>query len=153
MKSNQRKFKIIIGMLLFMGFFFIQNLGYLSNANSGNYEQTMINSDLRTSGTYENITIDNLPGSSNNWAWAENQVWCSGSGTLLDPYIIEGHIFNMSRSIDGLKIYNSHNKYFIVRNCTFKWNELTNSIPMMGIYLLNTTHGRIEDNLIYHLGY
>jgi parallel beta-helix repeat protein len=113
----------------------------------------MIIDDLKTSGTYKNITIDNLPGSSNNWAWAENQVWCSGSGTLLDPYIIEGHILNMSRSIDGVKISNSHNKYFIIRNCTFKWNELTNSILMTGIYLLNTTHGSIRDNLIYHLGY
>ena len=153
MKSNQRNFSIIIGMLLIMGFFFIQNLGYINNANSGSDEQTMIISDLRTSGTYENITIDNLPSSSNNWAWAENQVWCSGSGTLLDPYIIEGYILNMSMSIDGLKISNSHNKHFIIRNCTFKWNELTNSILMTGIYLLNTTHGLIEDNLIYHLGY
>jgi len=147
MKSKQQKFYIILGLMLIIGLFSLHNIGYLGIANSDSYD------DLKTSGTYKNITIDNLPGSLNNWTWAENQVWCSGSGTLLDPYIIEGHILNMSMSIDGLKISNSHNKHFIIRNCTFKWNELTNSILMTGIYLLNTTHGLIEDNLIYHLGY
>ncbi len=153
MKSNQQKFCLILGLMLIIALFSLHNVDYISNANSDSYDQNMIVDDLKTSGTYKNITIDNLPGSSNNWAWAESQVWCSGSGTLLDPYIIEGHILNMSMSIDGLKISNSHNKHFIIRSCTFKWNELTNSIPMTGIYLLNTTHGRIEDNLIYHLGY
>jgi parallel beta-helix repeat protein len=153
MKSKQQKSRIILGLMLIIGLFSLHNIGYLDDENFEHYNQNMIIDDLNTSGTYKNITIDNLPGSSNNWVWAESQIWCSGSGTLLDPYIIEGHILNMSMSIDGLKISNSHNKHFIIRHCTFKWNELTNSIPMTGIYLLNTTHGRIEDNLIYHLGY
>jgi len=153
MKSNQKKFSIILGLMLIIGLFNLHNIGYLGNANTDNYNQNMSFDKLETSGTYKNITIDDLPGSSNNWAWAENQVWCSGSGTLLDPYIIEGHILNMSRSIDGVKISNSHNKHFMIRNCTFKWDGITNSILMTGIYLLNTTDGLIEDNLIYHLGY
>ncbi|MHA2038269.1 MAG: right-handed parallel beta-helix repeat-containing protein [Promethearchaeota archaeon] len=153
MKSNQQKSLIFLGLMLIIGLFSLHNIGYLGNANSESYDQNMIIGDLKTSGTYQNITIDNLPGSSNNWAWAEKQVWCSGSGTLLDPYIIEGHILNMSVSNDGLKISNSHNKHFVIRNCTFKWNGVTNSIPMTGIYLLNTTDGLIIDNLVYHLGY
>ena len=153
MKSNRKKSNITLGLMLIIGLSSLHNIGNLENANTGRYEQNMILDDLKTSGTYLNITIDDLPGNANNWAWAENQVWCSGSGTLLDPYIIEGHILNMSRSIDGLRIYNSHNKHFIIRNCTFKWDGVTNSILMTGITLLNTTHGRIEDNLIYHLGY
>jgi parallel beta-helix repeat protein len=153
MKSNQQKSLIILGLMLIVGFFGLNNIGYLGNASSDSYDQNMIIGDLKTSGTYKNITIDNLPGSSNNWAWAEKQVWCSGSGTLMDPYIIEGYILNMSMSIDGLKISNSHNKHFVIRNCTFKWNGVTNSIPMTGIDLFNTTDGLIIDNLIYHLGY
>ena len=108
---------------------------------------------LKVSGIYTNLTIDGLPGSLNNWAWAESQVWCSGSGSLLDPYIIEVQLLNMSMLADGLKISNSHDKHFVVRNCTFTWDGVTNSILMTGIHLLNTTHGLIEDNLIYHLGY
>ncbi|MFX0012905.1 MAG: hypothetical protein ACFE9R_21525, partial [Candidatus Hermodarchaeota archaeon] len=96
----------------------------------------------KTSGVYNSIIIDDLLISNTttkgNWAWAETQEWCSGSGTLLDPYIIESNIWNMSLRIDGLKINNSHNKHFIIRNCTFKWNELTNTIVMTGIHLRNT---------------
>ena len=134
----------------------------LIGLNTGLYQQNSIATDkefdnIKTSGVFPGILINDLLISNTttegNWSWAVNQPWCRGSGTLLDPYIIEDQIWNMSMAIDGLKIYNSHNKYFLIENCTFKWNELTNSIPLTGIHLSNTTHGQLTDNLAYHLGY
>ncbi|MHA2101442.1 MAG: right-handed parallel beta-helix repeat-containing protein, partial [Candidatus Kariarchaeaceae archaeon] len=157
MKSKNRKtvFLLVIGLV----FPLILNHNL---KNSFEFKSIQFNEEngikgLKTSGVYTGIVIDDLLRSNTtttgNWSWAVKQPWCEGSGTLLDPYIIEGHTWNMSLTIDGLKINNSHNKHFTVKNCTFKWNELTNTIPMTGIHLLNTTHGLITGNLIYHLGY
>lgn len=53
-----------------------------------------------------------------NWTWAENQPWCTGFGTLISPYTIEG----ISRDGKGngfcISVQNSH-VYFEVRDCNF----------------------------------
>jgi len=145
MKPNQRKFiTSIIALMFIVGFFFIQNSGYLSNTNSNIYVQPKI----RTSGTYENITIDNLPGSWNNWTWAENQVWCSGLGTLENPYIIQDHTLGIDSLADGIKISNSNNISFIIKNCTFFWDGSISIGSEKAITLDNTTNGLVSDNNI-----
>ena len=52
----------------------------------------------------------------NNWTWAESQPWCSGSGTLNEPYIIEDLTISGLGLTDGIEILNS-DVYFIIRNC------------------------------------
>ena len=41
----------------------------------------------------KDLVIDNGTGT-NNWAWAETQDWCSGSGTVEDPYTISDYFID-----------------------------------------------------------
>jgi hypothetical protein len=65
-------------LLLIVGYFLSYEGGYLSYSKPEIYIETEKDFEIRTSMTYENITIDNFPGSWNNWEWAESQIWCSG---------------------------------------------------------------------------
>ncbi|TFG13059.1 MAG: hypothetical protein EU531_10050 [Promethearchaeota archaeon] len=90
------------------------------------------------------ITINDFPGSLTNWTWAKDQGYCTGSGTLGDPYVISNLFFNTSTLNDNsLSIRNSL-KHFIIRNCEFKghWDYA-------GIQLYNTSFGRITANMMY----
>lgn len=108
--------------------------------------------DIKFSGIYTNITIDDSPGSPNNWDWAKTQPWCSGSGIITDPYVIQGHTLKIYRLADGIRIINSNSSYFTIRNCnlTFDTSKL-NGVLMTGIFLSNTTKGQIINNTIYDL--
>ncbi len=114
-------------------------------------ETRIINYNLKLSATYNNITIDDLPGSFNNWDWAKQQDWCSGSGTISDPYMIESHTLLVKGIADGIKITNSHDKYFIIRNCTAVWDGFMSLGFETGITLINTTNGQIINNTVYNL--
>jgi len=61
------------------------------------------------------IIIDNS--ASNNWDWAITRTWCSGSGTLNDPYVIEDLIIDGLNLSSCITIQNS-DVYFIIENCT-----------------------------------
>jgi len=102
------------------------------------YDNTL---NLKTSTTFNiTISINDLPGSLNNWTWAKAQGYCTGSGTTGDPYLINNHLF---KSTFGycLEIFHSR-KHFRVLNCDFMI-----SIGLVGaIFLFNTTNGLIEDN-------
>jgi len=124
-----------------------------SSFNQSYYELEEHNSILRFSGMYTDITIDDSPGSLNNWAWAKTQPWCSGSGTILEPYLIEDHNIKMYLLLHGIRIINSHSSYFTIRDCNITWDtSQTNTLLMTGIFLSNTTNGQIINNTIYHLG-
>ena len=64
---------------------------------------------------FYDIEINDLPRSINNWNWAANQLWCTGSGKIIDPYMIDGHIFEYSSGITGncISVINSK-KYFVI---------------------------------------
>ncbi|MFX1567356.1 MAG: NosD domain-containing protein [Promethearchaeota archaeon] len=148
MKLNLRKMKIvIIELILIMAIcFMIVPIGYFEAKIS---IQTEIGTNIKISGTYENITIDNLPGSWNNWEWAENQEWCTGLGTLQNPYIIQGHTLGIDSIFDGIDIQNSEDIYFIIENCTFFWDGFISIGFESAISLVNVTNGLINDNLIH----
>ncbi len=156
LKKNKRKKGILLlltVLYILIASFFVS--GFLIDSNrsfhKGKIEFESKNGDLKSAGVYTNITIDDRPGSPNNWAWAKTQPWSSGSGTLLDPYIIENQILNMSISTHGLYITNSTSSYFVIRNNTIQWNQLTNTYKMTGIFLSNTTKGQIVNNTIYDI--
>lgn len=79
------------------------------------------------------------------WATAAAQDWCSGQGTLVNPYIIENVTINGQATAFCIKIQDS-TKYFIIRNCTlynctvFYWSG--------AIELQNTRNGKIISNNI-----
>ena len=138
-QSNNKKIKIISGLILlitlnFNAFSFIQPP---MNESSSNLLE------LKSSGVFYDIVIDDLPGSLTNWSWAETQPWFGGGyGTSGDPYIIEDHTFEFSTgSGDCFNILNSR-KDFIINNCTFKNSGGTDE----GLYLFNTTNGQITNN-------
>ena len=156
LKNNKRKKGILLlltVLYILIASFFVS--GFLIDSNrsfrKGKIEFESKNSKLKSAGTYTNITIDDRPGSPNNWAWAKAQSLVTGSGTLLDPYIIEGHVLNMSSGTIGLHITNSTFSYFIIRNNIIQWNQLTNILDMTGIFLSNITKGKIVSNTIYNI--
>lgn len=144
-KKKQSKTLILtyIGAFLFL-LLFASNMGDLLN-NSKNisskevitYEDNLKN--LKNSGywTLPNITIDDL--NFNNWAWAATKDWCSGTGILGDPYIIEN--VTIKNSSEGIFIRDSI-KYFVVRNVTVY------NITISGIRLNNVTNSVFFDNNI-----
>lgn len=149
MNNCLRKLSIIFIMCIFiLGYFFSYNLGYLSNSKTNIYTESEKKIDIKSSGTYENITINDLPGSWNNWDWAKTQVWCSGSGTSEDPYIIQSQTLTVNGLDDGIIIRNSHSKYFIIENCTFQWEGSSKIGMENAIFLSNTTMGQILKNHI-----
>ncbi|MFW9947684.1 MAG: nitrous oxide reductase family maturation protein NosD [Candidatus Odinarchaeota archaeon] len=102
----------------------------------------LVDDPLRIS---DNVYIDDLD-PDNNWVHALNQGWCTGSGTWIDPYVIENLIINVYNSPTGSGIYinNSKSSYFIIENC-----RIFN--PGIGtkdaaIKLVNTNNGALINN-------
>ncbi|GAG99405.1 unnamed protein product, partial [marine sediment metagenome] len=91
------------------------------------------------------FVIDDDGNGNFTWAEASNQIWCTGSGTFDDPYIIEKIVIYGDWSTNGLEIRNS-NKYFEIKNCTIK--DSGNSYNMGCIVLTNVMNGAIINNYL-----
>ena len=75
-----------------------------------------------------------------NWTWAKSQPWCSGTGTSVDPYILENlKISGFGIESYGIDIRNS-NVSFIIQEC------LIYNADDAGIYLDNVNNSRIINN-------
>jgi parallel beta-helix repeat protein len=88
------------------------------------------------------ITIDPLSANPNeHWSWyANNKGWCSGSGSIATPYIIDSLSVDVSGSGDCLLIKNTNGIYFEIRNSFFKNCQ---SGTYAGIQLQNSDGGII----------
>ncbi len=53
----------------------------------------------------------------NNWTWAKDQGYCTGTGSSGSPYLIANNTFNVNGGT-ALTIVDSHNDYFKIENCT-----------------------------------
>jgi parallel beta-helix repeat protein len=80
----------------------------------------------------------------NNWAWAKTQPWCTGSGTALDPYLIKGVIINGGGTADCIKIWNTKFHTVKILDC-----YLYNGIK--GINLYDCINIEISNNVIYDM--
>ncbi len=148
MISSRQKFRIIsVTLVIIIGFSLFLNLGYINFTNTNMHIDDQKLPHFKTSGTYENITIDAL--SWNNWTWAEGQEWCSGQGTLPNPYIIEGHTLGVDTINDGIKVSNSDDVYFTIRNCTVFWDGFIATGMETGISVTNSTKGTIVNNTVH----
>ena len=128
-------------VILFFSLFFIisTNLSSLYNfLDFSGYSVNLTDKSYLKIASYWNLTgsniyIDDL-NPSYNWAYTEsNYDWCSGSGTLNNPYIIENVTINGQGSGTGIRILNSE-KYFKIKNCTI-FNSTT------GILLSSVING------------
>ncbi len=146
-KLKNRKFKIILGLILVitLNFPFIPSiLNPLSKSNNNEL------GNIKSSGVYYDIDINDLPGSLNNWSWAVTQPWFKGgSGTVGDPYRIEDETFMYSSGVgECIRILNSR-RHFIIRNCTI----INSDSNYAGVHLNNVTNGQILNNTIIDNGY
>jgi len=135
--------------------------GYPSNALGYNYFYTCYWSMLPV--PFSVLIDDSIP--EYNWSKTANENdWCSGSGTWGDPYIIEDLEIDVEGSSNGIEIRNS-NVFFKIRNCTIyngseyglKLYNVNNSIldniscydnPSGGISLEYSNNHTISKNII-----
>ena len=93
------------------------------------------------------IHIEAITGSGLAYTWSEAilEPWCSGNGTLLDPYVLENITIDAGGTETALTVENSNGLYFTIRNCTLK-NAGTNLMGNSGIKLVSSSNGTIENN-------
>ncbi|MHA1520567.1 MAG: NosD domain-containing protein [Promethearchaeota archaeon] len=100
------------------------------------------------------IIIDNDGGGDYTWtqAVAQPEGWCSGSGSIDDPYVIENVTIDGNGLSSCLTIRDS-NVNFIIRNCYF-FNLTDDNYNLGGIDLENVNNSKIIDNIFLdnHIG-
>jgi len=142
MKKN--KSIIVLLLILFFNIIIYSTQFSLFDNNTNNVSYGLL---LKSNGFY-NLTgspiyIDDTDP---NYNWSKTVVdneWCSGSGTPLDPYIIEDIYINRT-GIDTPSITIENSKsYFIIRNCSISHSD--------GIYLKNVSHGNLIENYFERL--
>jgi len=94
------------------------------------------NSDVQTFTVVYNIYING----DDNFTVANGVT--SGSGTAVDPWIIENYIINAENE-NGISIWNT-TEYFIIRNCLIENGGSSHD----GIYLCYADNGIIDNNII-----
>ncbi len=126
MKSKQKK---IINILIIGAMLSLLNIKFID------FRQQMVRSesitkdisryDLKSSGYWvlKDTTIiidDTAPywSGSINWSTAAQQPWCSGSGTVSDPYVIE-NLTMIGYDYQACIWIMDSNVRFIIKNCTF----------------------------------
>ncbi len=87
------------------------------------------------------IYIDDLDSNFNWTKTAFENEWCTGVGTLNDPYIIKDLEIDGGGIYNGIEIRNS-NVYFKIENCTIH-NTL------YGVSLISTNNSLVYNNTIY----
>ncbi len=138
---SKKKSSIIFVLLILFTMILTSNVAispWLKHNNSNGVESEHF--PPKRSGTFNDIVIDDLPGSPNNWEWAKAQGICTGNGTQEQPYLIQGHIFTSSVQ-DNLLINNS-NAHVRIQNCTFD----TLIYQAAGLYLENVSNCIVFNN-------
>jgi len=144
---NIKKYYKVFGIVFILSMIGLTG-SYSENRNSDEGAFTKDKPILKTAGYWHLtgtaiIIDDNDP--VKNWSYtAANNAWCSGDGTLNNPYLIE------NITVDGLGlenciyIKNSKSVYFTIRNCTV-YNANTFS-GNGGIKLENVNNGTLINN-------
>jgi len=106
-----------------------------------------INGMNEIDGIYTPLYLDDNGGSGTafNWVTAANMPWCSGSGTAIDPYLIEDKSISGNNSQSCIIIQDS-SVYYKIDNCSI-YNSTTGSFNS-GIVLANVQNGLIVNNNI-----
>ncbi len=145
-----KKIKILLFLTILVLFFY---LNFDNRDRNTTYSRQYLENkniiDLKTSG-YWNLTgspilIDN---SDFNYNWSKtvsDNPWCSGNGTVSNPYIIENVTIDGQYSSSCIEIRNS-NEYFIIRNCTMYNSGFNFMDPYAGIRLDNVNNGILINN-------
>ncbi len=102
-----------------------------------------------------NATLSFNTSNSGNWTWAIDTFdWCTGSGALGDPYVIDGVFFDGNETENGLTILDSTDYYFEIKNCKGN-SSIWDILPLQpwlpgeykaGIYIESSSKGIIYNN-------
>ena len=137
-KKNKVLYFIYFSLILFI----ISKTNQIYNSSESYYPEVI---DVKKSGSWTlsatRISDDGF-GGDYTWAEAALEAWCSGSGTLSDPYLIENATFDGGGGVYALSISDS-SVYFIIRNCIFK--NVDGDLGR-GLFITRTENGRVEDS-------
>lgn len=148
MRKFSKREIILLNIILILGFLIS------INANSSSYHTNEYEKfekfKTRNAGIYTPIFIDGAATGvgAHNWTWAEGQVWCSGSGTFTDPYILKDLVIDGNNATSGIFIQNS-NKFVRIENCSV-YNSSSGTFPDYdaGIELLNVNNTILLNNIL-----
>ena len=143
---NLNKKHIILGFLILVSMFFpFYSTISLKFDNTGSITNTYDNALKSSQWVLSSPIIINETEPTQNWAFtAASEPWCTGSGILSDPYIIQDVTIDL-QGANGIciSIFDS-NVYFQITDCTLinsGWAYLS-----AGIYLDNTNNGQLLNN-------
>jgi len=144
MKKLSKK-NILIVLSFILGFSILSHSNFFHYQGKISEKPRNINEPELKHAGYWNVTPFTINGNSGWEALNSSYDWCSGSGTLNDPYIIQ------NLSIDALGVNNciyilNTDVFFEIRNCS-----LTNASALPdkgGIRLANVQNGIISENNI-----
>jgi len=153
-KSKKKSFLTIISLFMLILYIFplsikpFQGIHVDLNENSINhlYSKSLkleISGSIVENPIFINGSATGL--TAHNWTWAEEQDWCSGSGTLNDPYVIENLFIDGKNQSNCIEIHNSA-KFLILRECTVFNSSLSKSVQASGIFLKNVSNSILSDN-------
>ena len=144
---NKGKKHIIgtIPIVLFLLFFV--SFGYSNIEHSSQIYQNNNELKLESSGfwnlTGTTIYIDDTDPDYNWSKTASENGWCSGNGSIGNPYIIQDVVMDAQGSGTCIEIKNS-NVYFSIENCSL-------SNAQYGIVLTDALNGLINDTIIFNM--
>ena len=99
------------------------------------------------------INGDKNPWEFGSWGWAAGRIWCSGSGTENDPYVIRNLKIDAWQNGSCIYIHDSIGINFIIENSMFYNSSATASPePAGGIRLVRVSNATIINNTIYDNG-
>ena len=139
--TEKRIFFITLAIILAFSIFINLNSNYHQVNSKGNLKSDK-EQKIKKTGFWDigPIEIDD-DDPTKNWLITEATYnWCSGSGSLNDPYRIENvTIDGTGTSFECILIQNS-NAYFVIKNCTI-YNAYFH-----GILLISTNNGKLIEN-------
>jgi parallel beta-helix repeat protein len=143
---KQHKLTILLMLFIFgLGSVLLTTIGfnYFRNEDtSSSKDITALINNPTISGTYTPDFI-HIEG---NWSDTKSTYdWCSGSGTLGDPYVIRNCYIEAESSPTtyGIYIKDSINQYFEIRDCSILGGSA-------GIFLENSCNGTVINNFLNH---
>ncbi|MBD3351130.1 MAG: hypothetical protein GF364_06560 [Candidatus Lokiarchaeota archaeon] len=141
MKFNRFIYTRLVICLLMVNIFLIVDIFVFTETKM---EET--NKEENYSAVLGSVVADKIHIIGSNWSLAAQETWCSGSGTIEDPYLLENLEIDCLNHHTGIIIENS-SVVFEIRNCTI-FNIGSSESSVAGIKLVNATNGTIYGNTL-----
>lgn len=144
---NLNKKHIILGFLVFVSMFFpFSSMISLKFNNTEIIDNTYSNALRSSQWVLSSPIIINETEPTQNWAsTAASEPWCTGSGILADPYVIQDVTIDLQGAGGKCISIIDSNVYFQIKDSTLI-NSGWDVYDGAGIYLYNTNNGQLLNN-------